>query len=102
MQLSDFPSAIAQTHRRMFAQDQLVRRLHSELDLMTATIDREIAFDLELRNDAQRKARRIERMNEDAYLDSANELQTAIDKRTDLQIELQLLRDRRQKKPLNC
>jgi hypothetical protein len=57
-------------------------------------IDRDIAFDPTLKNDAQRKVRRQELMETDAnYFRATLDLKNAQDKRTSLDIQLQLLRN---------
>ena len=93
MNLSEFPIEISRHQRKLLAQDQLVRRMQSDVDQLIAQIDYETAFDTELKNDAQRKAKRLERMTADPYLGSAEELQAAIDRRIDLRIGLQLLQN---------
>jgi hypothetical protein len=60
---------------------------------MTAEIDTTIAFDTELRNDAQRKARRLDLMSTAEYRKAVANLQMAQDERAEIDIDLNLLRN---------
>jgi hypothetical protein len=63
------------------------------LNRHTAEIDTAIAFDTELRNDAQRKAKRMELMNTAEYRKAVAILQMAQDERAEIEIDLSLLRN---------
>jgi ABC-type proline/glycine betaine transport system ATPase subunit len=93
MRLLDYPAAIAQKQRQLLQAEQHIRRLQDVLNRLTAEIDTTIAFDTELRNDAQRKARRIELMKSADYRKAATNLQIAQDQRTEIEIDLSLLRN---------
>jgi hypothetical protein len=91
-QLQQFPEAIADLQRRILKADQQIRQLSESVAIFSAAIDREIAFDPNLKNDAQRRARRSELMESDGdYIEAANALKAAQDQREMLLIELQLL-----------
>jgi hypothetical protein len=68
MQLTEYPTAIAQSSRELLKSEQAVKEAKRYLDCLTAQYDREIAFNPELKNDAQRKAARIELMESSEYL----------------------------------
>jgi hypothetical protein len=90
--LQQFPEAIADLQRRILRADQQIRQLSESVAIFSAAIDREIAFDPDLKNDAQRRARRSELMESDGdYIEAANALKSAQDQREMLLIELQLL-----------
>jgi hypothetical protein len=93
MKLLEYPMAIAQKQRELLRADQHVRRLQEVLNHLTADIDTTIAFDAELRNDAQRKAKRLELMKSAEYRRAANNLLIAQDNRSEIDIDLALLRN---------
>ncbi|MCU0524624.1 MAG: hypothetical protein MUF72_07340 [Elainella sp. Prado103] len=93
MRLLDYPAAIAQKQRELLRSEQHIRRLQDVLNRLVAEIDTSIAFDPELRNDAQRKAKRIEFMKSPEYRKALSNLQIANDQRTELEIDLNLLRN---------
>lgn len=67
MKLVDYPVAIAEKERQLLRIEQHLRRLQDTVNRLTAEIDTEIAFDSELRNDAQRRAKRLELMGAADY-----------------------------------
>jgi hypothetical protein len=93
MKLFDYPTAIAQQQRQLLQTDQHIRRLQDILNHLTAAIDTAIAFDTDLKNDAQRKARRVEMMASAEYRKALGNLLIAQDKRTEIEIDLNLLRN---------
>lgn len=93
MRLLDYPAAIAQKQHELLRAEQHIRRLQDVLNRLVAEIDTSIAFDPDLRNDAQRKARRIELMKAPEYRKALSNLQIANDQRTELEIDLNLLRN---------
>jgi hypothetical protein len=93
MKLIDYPAAIAEKQHQLLRAEQYVRRLKDVVDRLTAEIDTDIAFDTELRNDAQRKAKRIELMKGAEYRKALANLQIAYDERAELEIDLNLLRN---------
>lgn len=93
MRLLDYPTSIAQKQRQLLQTEQHIRRLQDVLNRLTAEIDTSIAFDSELRNDAQRKAKRIELMKAADYRRAIANLQIAQDQRAELEIDLNLLRN---------
>lgn len=93
MRLIDYPDAIAQKQRQLLQTEQQIRRLQEALNNITAAIDTTIAFDTTLRNDAQRKARRTEMLHKAEFRNALNNLQLAQDRRTEIEIDLNLLRN---------
>jgi multidrug resistance efflux pump len=93
MKLIDYPAAIAERQRDLLQADQRIRRLQDTLNRLTAEIDTAIAFDTELRNDAQRKAKRLELMSSAEYRKAVATLQMAQDERAEIEIDLSLLRN---------
>lgn len=93
MRLLDYPAAIAQKQRDLLRTEQHMRRLQDVLNRLTAEIDTTIAFDTTLRNDAQRKAKRLELMAAADYRKAATNLQIAQDQHAELEIDLNLLRN---------
>lgn len=75
----------------MLQAEQQVRLHQATVDEINGKIDYEIAFDVDLRNDAQRKARRIELCGTSEFREAAEQLQAAKDRLTELQMEHQLL-----------
>jgi hypothetical protein len=89
----DYPTAIAQKQRDFLREEQHVRRLQEIVNRHMAEIDTQIAFDSDLRNDAQRKAKRIELMRSADHQRAWANLQMAQDRRAELEIDLSLLRN---------
>ncbi|WP_088892776.1 hypothetical protein [Leptolyngbya ohadii] len=93
MKLIDYPIAIAEKQHQLLRAEQHVRRLQEILNRLTAEIDTTIAFDTSLKNDAQRKARRVELMGASGYRTAYVNLQMAQDERAEFEIDLNLLRN---------
>ncbi|WNZ24719.1 hypothetical protein HJG54_18970 [Leptolyngbya sp. NK1-12] len=93
MRLIDYPIAIAQKQRELLQSEQHIRRLQDVVNRLTAEIDTTIAFDTDLRNDAQRKAKRLELMKAPDYRRAATNLQMVQDQRAEIEIDLNLLRN---------
>lgn len=58
MNLREYPTKIAQVMMEVHALDMQVNTLQENLKLIELEVDTKIAFDLVLKNDAQRKTRR--------------------------------------------
>ncbi|NJO40376.1 MAG: hypothetical protein HC769_02110 [Cyanobacteria bacterium CRU_2_1] len=93
MKLLDYPAAIAEQQRKLLRAEQHVRRLQDVVNHLTAEIDTAIAFDTDLKNDAQRKAKRIELMKSAEYRKALANLQITQDQRAETEIDLTLLRN---------
>jgi hypothetical protein len=64
MQLNEYPTAIAKLQAEVFDLDLLIDQTHATVKQIEAEIDSAIAFDAALRNDAQRKAKRQQLLDE--------------------------------------
>lgn len=94
MQLNDYPKAIARAQCQILKLDQQIRTLNQSAAVFLAVIERDVAFDINLRNDAQRRAKRMELMETRLdYVEASLALKYAQDKRTEKEIELLLLRN---------
>lgn len=93
MKLIDYPAIIAERQRDLLQVEQRIRRLQDVLNRLMAEIDTAIAFDTELRNDAQRKAKRLDLMSGAEYRKAVANLQMAQDERAEIEIDLNLLRN---------
>lgn len=60
MQLSYYPDAIAQAAQRANEIDSQLMAVKHQIDRFEGNADRVAAFEMDLKNDAQRKARRFE------------------------------------------
>lgn len=93
MKLSQFPQAIANLEKHLLKTAQNVRAAQAELDQLTAQIDSTIAHDADLKNEAQRKAKRAELMQQDLYQECLKEHLYWFDNHKVVEIELSLLRN---------
>ena len=64
MNLNEYPTAIAKLQAEVFDLDQLIDQTCTTTKQIEAEIDSAIAFDAALRNDAQRKAKRQQLLDE--------------------------------------
>jgi hypothetical protein len=60
MQLSHYPAAIAQAAQRANEIDSQLMAVQHQINRFEGNADRAAAFDIDMKNDAQRKARRFE------------------------------------------
>ncbi|MFN6565836.1 hypothetical protein [Dendronalium sp. ChiSLP03b] len=81
MQLSHYPTAIAQAAQRMNEVDSQLMAIQLQINRFEGNADRASAFDMDLKNDAQRKARRFE------VLVVNQEYQKAMDMQIQLTVE---------------
>jgi hypothetical protein len=93
MNLKNYPDAIAKLERKIHRLDVEIRHHQNVTERLTAQIERGIATDPELKNDQQRKARRLELMSQAEYVEALATLQAEQDERDLLCIDLQLLKD---------
>lgn len=93
MNLADFPDAIASYETKLHYQNRQISTLLAAIAEIEAETDGVIAFDANLKNDMQRKAKRVELLNESFYKKCTADLNEAIDRRSDVQIELDRLRN---------
>ena len=94
MELKDYPNAISKLQGQILQLEQEIIGLAESVNLFSALIDKGIAFDSTLKNEAQRKAARLERQQSDPdYYQALMQLATAKKRREQLGIELELLRN---------
>lgn len=94
MHLHEYPEAIANVQRQLLKADEKIRQFNESVGWAETAIDRQIAFDQSLKNDAQRKARKAELLQTDeVYIEAAIALKHAQDRRAELLIELERLRN---------
>ncbi|MBE9198670.1 MULTISPECIES: hypothetical protein [unclassified Nodularia (in: cyanobacteria)] len=60
LELSHYPTAIAQAAQQVNEVDSQLMAVQQQIDRFEGNADRAAAFDMDLKNDAQRKARRFE------------------------------------------
>ena len=90
--LHEIPQTIAQIQRQALVQEGEIRYLKATLTTFDREIEGTIAFDAELKNESQRKAKKAELQSEEDYQALSIKLQRAQDGLIELQIELELLR----------
>jgi hypothetical protein len=94
MHLFDYPMAIAKLERQSASLQQQAKTTKGAIAQIEAEIEAEIAFNPELKNDTQRKAKRTELMRQNDLL---NELNTCLKQYegelTETEIELSLRRN---------
>jgi hypothetical protein len=94
MKLAEYPEAIARLQYQILDLDQRVISLAESVKVFEAEIDKQIAFDSTLKNDSQRKARRIELQQTDGdYYTASRQLLETKSKRDLLQIQLSLVQN---------
>lgn len=93
MNLNLFPPTIADLERALLRQNQTVRELKARLEACDRALDRAIAFDPELRNDAMRKAKRAEVADDPDYQRLVIEVQKAAEITRLIEIDLDLTKN---------
>ena len=94
MQLNEYPQAIADLQQELLHIEQHLRQSRESVAFCLNAIDRAIAFNQELKNDQQRKAKRTDLMERDSDLiKSSTELKRLEDVKAELEIDLSLLRN---------
>lgn len=94
MTLADYPNAIAGIERSILMHEKEIRAIQEAISLITAEVDRVIAFSDDLKNETQRKARKAELLAADErYPKAQAHLQTLIDRRDGLKIDLTYYRN---------
>lgn len=90
MQLHEFPQAIAEQEQRLLEQKQVVLSLKDQVDYYDYQFDYAIAFDIDLKNDLQRRAKRAELLQEETYRALLLKLRAATEAAAAIEIRLQL------------
>ena len=89
--LPEFPNAIAEFERRLNLQNRQISTLLAAIVEIEGEVDGKIAFDANLKNDAQRKAKRTELLAESFYQKCLADCEEAQDRRREVEIELERL-----------
>lgn len=94
MKLEEYPLAIKNLSMHLLSANKRVYQAQMELDALLADLEASIAFDDQLRNDAQRKAKRAELMVAEPIIGLANEVRDAKANAAAVEIELNFIRDK--------
>lgn len=93
MKLSEYPGAIAGFERELLKLSRSLRRVQETINSLVNEAERAIAFDAELKNDAQRKAKRLELLGLDERYLSATAMAVQLsDRKAELEIDLAFYR----------
>lgn len=93
MNLNLFPPTIADLERALLAQNQTVRELKMRLEACDRALEFAIAFDPDLKNEAQRRAKKQEVANDPNYQRLVIEIQKAVDLARSIEIDLDLTKN---------
>lgn len=94
MKLTDYPQAIATLQRQILDLEQRIIGMTESVKIFEAEIDKSIAFDSTLKNEAQRKSKKIEMQQQDGdYYQASRLLKESKEKRDSLAIDLEMLRN---------
>lgn len=91
--LKEYPSKIAEVEILILNLDRQVNIYKEQLSFMDADIENAIASNKELKNEQQRKTKRLELKQEPDYLQAKAALTEAVEKRDKEVIQLNLLRN---------
>ncbi len=93
MKLSEYPRAIAEVEKELLRLVRDLRRVQEAINGAVNQAERAIAFDAELKNDAQRKAKRLELLALDKRYGSAMSMAVRMgDRKAELEIDLAFYR----------
>lgn len=93
MNINQYPNAIATVQRQRARLETRIRKAQYSLNDYLTKVEIAIAFDGELKNDAQRKAKRLELLQAQEYILLRDALDEATNRQVKLEIELELLRN---------
>ena len=94
LDLNDYPNEIAVKRRELLKLEQTIRRLSETATTFADQIDQMVAFDAELSNEAQRRAKKAQlRQSDEGYIQASKALADVQDQKAEIEIDLQLLRD---------
>lgn len=93
MNITLYPQSIASLQRRLLSQQQAARRIKDALIAFDLEIEHSIAFDADLKNDSQRKAKKAELQASEDYQALLIDLRRVEDLQTETEIELQLMQN---------
>ena len=94
MELNSFPKAIANLQTQIMYLDREIQQHKESIAFHLSSIDKTIAFNKELKNEAQRKAKRAQLIETDPdYTSALYKMRQTTEKREELAIELELHRN---------
>jgi len=93
MKLSKYPKTIADTSRMILELEGDLRLYQSRVGELDCQIEKFIADDASLKNEQQRKARRLDLTKRSDYCEAVNQLQEVKVRIEALRIDLQFYRD---------
>ena len=67
MNMNEYPQVIAKLQAEVFGLDLTIEQTHAVIKQIEADVDSQVVFDAALRNDAQRKAKRQQLIDEHPY-----------------------------------
>ena len=91
--LNQFPNKIAEAETKILGLDRQVAIHKENISFMDGEIELQIASNKELKNEQQRKTKRLELRQQPDYLQAKAELTEATEKRDKAQIDLNLIRN---------
>jgi hypothetical protein len=93
-ELAQYPEQIAQLQKDILRKDQQIRAVENQIEQMILEAEKTAYFDLELKNESQRKVRRSELLDTSAYLEAQQTFDQVKDERAELLIRLEQTRNR--------
>lgn len=91
MTLQSLPIKIYDANLQLLQQNQLIRRLQQQVAAYEAEVATAVAFDSDLKNEAQRKAKATELLKQPDHLKALEELHVAKDRAVHIEIHLTYL-----------
>jgi chromosome segregation ATPase len=93
MQISDYPGAIAQLQYQLLNLNQQIEKFSQSINRICNQFEMQIAFDPELKNDQQRKAKKTELIRQSGDYESlSSALAKETFKRSQIEIQLEQLK----------
>jgi hypothetical protein len=93
MKLNQYPKAIAEIESKILAASREVEIQIERISFLDGEIEAEIAADLSLKNEQNRKAKRLELQQQPDYLEALAKLKEVKEQKERLTIELNQLRN---------
>ena len=91
MQLKEYPQAIAKAETKLMKLNQEIEIQSQLLSYLDAEIEKSIALDKDLKNEQQRKSKRLELQQSPDYLEIKTNLKEAKDNKDEQLITIKLL-----------
>lgn len=95
MKFSEYPGVIAGFEREVLRLSQQLRKVQETVNALVNEAERSIAFDADLKNEAQRKAKRLELLGlDERYLSATQMVVQLSDRKAEVEIDLAFYRAR--------